>query len=223
MHLLAELNYNVVVTMKALISIFLSIIFLVSPVQASEDTEELKKYVENLIDEGYKLVHDKKITESERHKKSSRLIRSHLYLDWMAKYTLGRNRRVIPALKIAEFAKIYSKFVVKVYADLSSNYNGEKAVLKNVKQIDDDMFIVNMEIVRPSGQQPIKIDYLVHKLANKTKDPYRIGDIITEGISILNSQQSEFNSVITSNGIDALIMDLEARVKKSEETAVKLK
>jgi phospholipid transport system substrate-binding protein len=203
--------------MKSLLSILLSIIFFVSPVQASGDTEELKKYVENLIDEGYKLVHDKNITAVERHKKSSILIRSHLYLDWMAKYTLGRNRRVISSQKVEEFTRIYSKFVVKVYADLSSNYNGEKAVLKNVKQIDDDMFIVNLEIVRPSGQQPIKIDYLVHKLNNKTKEPYRISDIITEGISVLNSQQSEFNSVITSSGIDALIADLESRVDKSDE------
>ena len=135
----------------------------------------------------------------------------------MAKYTLGRNRRTLSSEKITEFIKTYSKFVVKVYADLSSNYNGEKAVLKSVRQIDDDMFIVNMEITRPSGQQAIKIDYLVHKLENRTRDPYRISDIITEGISVLNSQQSEFNSVISSGGIDALIEDLERRMIKPED------
>ena len=205
--------------MRAIASIFLSLIFFISPVYASNDaeSEDLKKYVEDLIDEGYKLVHDKNLTESQRYRKSSRLIRSHLHLDWMAEYTLGRNRRMISDKKIAEFAKIYSQFVVKVYADLSSNYNGEKAVLKNVKKIDDDMFIVNMEIVRPSGQQPVKIDYLIHKLENGTKNPYRIGDIITEGISILNSQQSEFNSVISSRGIDALITELKQKLEKPEE------
>lgn len=202
--------------MKAVASILFSILFFALPVSANNDTEDLKKYVEDLIDEGYKLVHDESLTAVQRHKKSSRLIRSHLYLDWMAKYTLGRNRRIISDDKIAEFARIYSKFVVKVYADLSSNYSGEKAMLKNVKQIDDDMFIVNMEIVRPSGQHAIKIDYLIHKLENKTKRPYRIGDIITEGISILNSQQSEFNSVISSRGIDALILDLKQRLEKPQ-------
>ena len=207
--------------MKTVISIFLSIIIFIVPVQASEDTDELTKYVENLIDDGYKLVHDESLTDAQRHVKSSRLIRSHLYLDWMAKYTLGRNRRIIPSEKIAEFVKVYSKFVVKVYADLSSNYNGEKAVLKTVRQIDDDMFIVNMEITRPSGQPAIKIDYLVHKLENNTKEPYRIGDIITEGISVLNSQQSEFNSVISSGGIDALIIDLQSRMVKPEDVEQK--
>ena len=203
--------------MRAVATIFLSLIFFASPVYASSDTEELKKYVEDLIDEGHKLVHNKTLTESQRYKKSSELIKSHLHLDWMAKYTLGRNRRIISDDKIAEFTKIYSKFVVKVYADLSNNYNGEKAVLKNIKKVDDDMFIVNMEIVRPSGQQPVKIDYLVHKLENQPSNPYRIGDIITEGISILNSQQSEFNSVISSRGIDVLIAELKKKIERPEE------
>lgn len=206
-----------IVKMQNILSVFLFIIIFIAPVQASEDTEELRRYVENLIEEGYKLVNDKSLTDAQRHEKSSRLISAHLHLDWMAKYTLGRNRRVISREKIAEFVKVYSKFVVKVYADLLSNYNSEKAILTRVKQIDDDMFIVNMEITRPSGQTAIKIDYLVHKLDNDTKDPYRIGDIITEGISVLNSQQSEFNSVISSGGIDALIADLKSRILKPEK------
>lgn len=207
--------------MRAIATIFLSLIFFTSPACASSDTEDLRKYVENLINEEYELVHDSTLTESQRYKKTSELIQSHLHLDWMAKYTLGSNRRIISDDKIAEFTKVYSKFVVKVYADITNNYNGEKAVLKNIKQVDDDMFIVNTEIVRPSGQQPVKVDYLIHKLENQSNNPYRVGDIITEGISILNSQQSEFNSVISSRGIDTLIVELKRKVEKSKENKKK--
>lgn len=63
----------------------------------------------------------------------------------------------------------------------------------------------------------MKIDYLIHKLENETKNPYRIGDIITEGISVLNSQQSEFNGVISSREIDALITELKQKLEKPEE------
>lgn len=207
--------------MRAIAKIFLSLIFFVSPACASSDTEDLRKYVENLINEGYELVHDKTLTESQRYQKTSKLIQEHLNLDWMAKYTLGRNRRIISDDKIAEFIRVYSKFVVKVYADLTNNYNGEKAVLKNIKKVDDDMFIVNTEIVRPSGQQPVKVDYLIHKVEGQPNDPYKIGDIITEGISILNSQQSEFNSVISSRGIDALIEELKKKIEKTAESKQK--
>ncbi len=209
--------------MKAIISSLFVFLLFASPaasaIKHNAETEALKKYTEDLIDDGYNIFNNKKFSEDDRHKKFSRLIRSHLYLDWMAKYSLGRHRRTIDKEKIAEFAKIYAKFVVKAYADLSSTYNGEKAMLKRIKQIDDDMFIVNMEVLRPGSQSPIKIDYLVHKLENKTKDPYRISDIITEGISILNSQQAEFNSVISSRGIDALISDLKIRSEGNKKTA----
>ena len=200
--------------MRAIALIFLSLIFFISPAYASNDVKNLKKYVEDLINEGYELVHNNSLTTAQRYENTSELIRSYLYLDWMAEYTLGRNRRMMSSEKIAEFTTIYSKFVVKVYADLSSSYNGEKAILTNVKQIDDNMFIVNMEIVRPACQQSIKMDYLIHKLENQSTDPYKIGDIITEGISILNSQQSEFSSVISLRGIDALIKELNQKIEK---------
>jgi phospholipid transport system substrate-binding protein len=198
--------------MKTIIAVLLSLIFLTPSVRA-DDTQELKSYVENLINEGYKIVSDENLSQPQKYKKSSILIKSNLYLDWMAKYVLGRNRRVISDDKITEFIKIYSDFVVKVYADLSGNYDGEKAILKNVKKVDDNMFIVSMEIERPSGQSAVRVEYLVHKLENKTKNPYLVGDVITEGISILNSQQSEFNSIISSQGIDVLIMDLKKRLE----------
>ena len=203
-----------VTNMRIIISLLLIFLSFISPVNADEDTKKLKQYLETLIDDGYKLFHDQSLSGADRVKESSKLIQSNLYLDWMAKYTLGHHRRNISKEKIKEFSKVYSDFVVTAYADLAQNYDGEKAVLKNIKKIDDNMFIVNMEVVKPGSQLPIKIDYLVHKLKNK-KTPYLIGDIITEGISILNSQQSEFNSVISTRGIDALITDLRSRANKS--------
>ncbi len=201
-----------------IVSVILLIISLVCQTAygaSEEDTKKLKAYVEELIQEGSDLVNDKSLSDKERQVKSSTMIKSHLYLDWMAKYTLGRHRRALSEAQIKEFVRVYSLFVVKAYADLTTNYKGEKAVLTNIKQIDDDLFIVNSELVRPGAQSPIKVDYLVHKIKDNKKDPYLIGDIITEGISILNSQQSEFNSVISSHGIDWLIADLEKRVQSS--------
>jgi len=190
---------------------------------SEEDTKKLKAYVEELIQEGSDLVNDKNLSEKERRVRSSAMIKSHLYLDWMAKYTLGRHRRAISEAQIKEFVKVYSLFVVKAYADLATNYKGEKAVLTHIKQIDDDLFIVNSEIVRPGSQSPIKVDYLVHKIEGSKKDPYLIGDIITEGISILNSQQSEFNSVISSHGVDWLIADLKKRAQSNANIAASAK
>ena len=193
-------------------TIILIFLFTISTAQASQDTNDLKIYVEQLINRSYTIFNDSTLSDTEKNIKVRELIGSHLHLDWMANYALGRYRRNLPPETLKKFVKVYSRFVIKAYADLSSSYSGEKAILKNIRKIEDDMFIVNMEILRPSGQPPIKVDYLVHKINSNKEDPYRISDIITEGISMLNSQQAEFHSVISSRGIDSLIDELNNRM-----------
>lgn len=184
----------------------------------TDETAELRIYVERLIQQGYDLVNDQKLTKEQQKQKSSELIKTHMHLDWMAQYTLGRHKRQLSKEQLNQFIKVYSNFVVKAYTDLTMNYKGEKAVLTNVKQIDDDLFIVNTEFIRPGAQSPIKVDYLIHEV-NSKEDRFLVGDIITEGVSILNSQQAEFDNTISTYGIEKLITDL----KKKAETGTPIK
>ena len=181
----------------------------------NNEKADLKIYVENLMQQGYDIFHDASLNDQDRKNKASELIRSHLYFDWMANYSLGRFRKKVPDAKIQEFINTYTNFVVKAYTDLTLNYHGEKGIFKSIKKIDDNLFMVSTEILKPDTGSSIKVDYLVHKIADG-KTPYLVGDIITEGISILNSQQSEFNGILIKRGIDGLIADLESKIKKGE-------
>lgn len=203
--------------MKKIVALFL-LVMAAMPVTATEVNEEelLKNYVKNLINDGYNLFNNDKISEEERSQRTAKLLRENLHLEWMAKYSLGRHRRTLSKAKVKEFTKVYSRFVVKAYVDLTQHYKGERANLRTVKQIDDDMFIVKMEILKPGTNSPVKVDYLVHQLEHLPGQPFKVGDIITEGISILNSQQAEFNSIIQNQGIDALIADLTEKVERNE-------
>lgn len=205
--------------MRAVLSILLMLVIAAPNIYAgtSGNKADLKLYVERLLQEGYNIFRESG-SEQEIKKKSAEFIRAHLYFDWMAKYSLGRYRKKTSEDKINKFIEVYTDFIVKAYSDLTSNYNGEKAVLRNIKEIDENLFMVSTEIIKPDSNSSIKIDYLVHKIEDKNT-PYLVGDIITEGISILNSQQSEFNSILTNGGIDALIADLQKRIVKGEAKA----
>jgi phospholipid transport system substrate-binding protein len=199
--------------MKKLTSFLLILFIAILPARAEDqDSQELKLYVENLIANGYALLNNKDLDKQERIRQSSLLIKENLYLDWMAKYSLGRHRRSLSQDMIDQFTNVYSNFIVKVYSDLASHYSGEKAVIKTIKQIDEDMFIVNMEILKTNSAVPIRVEYLVHKFTNPNRNIYKVADVITEGISILNSQQSEFNSVISNQGIEYLINNLSQKI-----------
>ena len=43
-------------------------------------------------------------------------------------------------------------------------------------------------------------------------------DFIAEGISLIETQRSEFNSAISKNGLDSFLDDLEERVRILKET-----
>ncbi|MFK7967758.1 MAG: phospholipid-binding protein MlaC [Rickettsiaceae bacterium] len=200
--------------MKIINIILLSIFVYIAPVNAQDDVEKLKVYVDNLITQGYDIVNDPTLTEDQKITRSSALISANLYLDWMAQYSLGRNKRSLSTQKMQEFTEVYSKFVVRAYAELSKNYSGVKAAIKKVTKVTDNAFIINMEILTTGSDIPVKVDYLVHKLTKTKQTSYKVGDIITEGVSILNSQQSEFNSIISNQGIDALIDNLKEKLSK---------
>ncbi|MGV2432156.1 MAG UNVERIFIED_CONTAM: ABC transporter substrate-binding protein [Rickettsiaceae bacterium] len=66
--------------------------------------------------------------------------------------------------------------------------------------------MVKTHIVKNAGD-PIRVDYLVYDNAGN----YKVRDIITEGISLVNSQRSEYNDVIENHGIEYLISELKKR------------
>jgi phospholipid transport system substrate-binding protein len=136
----------------------------------------------------------------------------NLDLEWMAKYSLGRHRKELNMPQIKDFTKIYSTYVIKTYSDLVRNYKGQKAVIKKVAQLDKSEFIVKTEVVQ-NGQPPLKVDYLVRNISTNAKKPIlRISDIITEGVSMVNSQQAEFNSIFSNEGFDSLVNQLKKKI-----------
>ena len=182
------INLGIVMKVINRILLYICILSYNPMAYADEETEKLKVYVNNLITDGYNIVNDANLSAADKVNRSSTLIRANLHLDWMAKYTLGRHKKNLSAGKIKEFTEVYSKFIVQAYADLSKNYSNVKAVVKKVNKVDDNVFLVSMEIFKKDSDSPVAVDYLVHKLVNAKQNPYKVGDIITEGVSILRDR-----------------------------------
>jgi len=205
--------------MKLVIPVLLFLFFINADIalargNKSDEAVSLKAYTEKLISEGYDVMNDPAVSREDRLKFSEQFVRKNLYFPWMAKYTLGRYRKTISNDKIEEFTEIYSKFVIQAYTDLAKNYNGQKAVVKDVRVVDENLFMVESEIIKPGASSAIRVEYLVHKLdLPQNQEPYRVGDVITEGVSILNSQQAEFANILADQGIDALIENLKNKLE----------
>lgn len=183
---------------------FIFVTFLALKVTATDANVELEKYTYGLINEASDMLSNKQLTEAEKVSRARDLLSGNLALEWMAKYTLGRYKRTLSSSQINEFVKVYSNYVIDIYSGMAKNYKGQKAAVIQSKKLDDTKFIVKMQINQPNGQRSIKVDYLV--LVEGAK--FKVGDIITEGVSMINSQQDEFGSVISGKGFDYLLKDL---------------
>lgn len=168
-------------------------------------------YVDGLMNAFFAITQDVKLNEQDKINKARSLLETNLDFEWMSKFVLGRYRRDMPDQDLKDFVQVYKVYLINTYADAVRQYKGETIVIKNVHQLSEDEFVVKTAISK-LDQDPMFVDYLIRHSANGAYDkPYKVFDVVTEGVSLISSQQAEFGSIIGSKGIRALIGDLKRK------------
>ncbi|MBP7190625.1 MAG: ABC transporter substrate-binding protein, partial [Rickettsiaceae bacterium] len=148
-------------------------------------------------------------SSDEKVSKVKPLLLENLDVEWMAKFTLGRHRKGLSQQQIGNFTSIYRSYLLASYSGAVKQYNGQKVQVYNIQNISDTEYMVKTKIVR-EGQDPLLIDYGVRVYPGAL---YKVFDVVTEGVSMITSQQSEFTNIITSDGFDSLGKELSERIK----------
>ncbi|MCC8369666.1 MAG: ABC transporter substrate-binding protein [Rickettsia endosymbiont of Oxypoda opaca] len=173
--------------------------------------EGLSDYITKLVSEASSTLNDPNLTQDVKIAKARSLISSNLDFEWMANYTLGRQgRKGLSPEQTKEFISVYSKYVTKAYTDLIKDYKGEQPKITGVRQSGSTStdFIVTMNIVSNTGQEPIRVEYLVRQIKNGGKNTFKVSDIVTEGVSLISAQQQEFTNTLQTEGFDKLVENL---------------
>ena len=134
----------------------------------------------------------------------------------VGRFVLGRHWRTASKEQRRDYMAIFVDFIVRVYASRFDSYGGELFTARSVIDDESGDKIVRAQIVRPSGHDPIGIDFRVRM----RDEGYKVIDVIVEGISMLHTHRVEFASVVNRKGIDGLLSDLRARVETPVENAV---
>jgi len=98
------------------------------------------------------------------------------------------------------FVPVFRDYLITSYAQVFTLYNKQKVEFEPKKNISSKTKIlaVKTTILEP-GRNPIDISFKVRK--NKKTKQWKAFDMIAEGISLLDSKQSELNGVIRQNGL----------------------
>ena len=133
----------------------------------------------------------------------------------VGRFVLGRHWRTATKEQRREYMAVFVDFIVRVYASRFDSYGGELFTARSVIDDESGDKIVRAQIVRPSGGDPIGVDFRVRM----RDEGYKVIDVSVEGISMLHTHRVEFASVVNRKGIDGLLSDLRARVEAPVEDA----
>lgn len=190
----------------AIISLFMVIVFAFSA-QASEGSA--RKFTENTANKAVKVLASNK-SDDAKVKSLEKLFVNAVDTGWIGRFVIGKYWRDLSKAQQKDYLSSYKKFLVKYYtANFQEYAEGTKFEVTKTKALKQKgQYIISMNINRPKDPQPVKVDYRVRQKSGKSQ----IIDIVVEGISLLNTQRSEFASVIQRKGAAHLIDQLKAKL-----------
>ena len=125
--------------------------------------------------------------------------------DRMAKMVLGRSiwTQITPTQR-EKFSSEFIRLVVNTYSSALANYTDEEIRFMPLRDsLAKKRIQVSSQIIRREGP-PILVAY---RLLN-TKSGWKVYDLIVEGVSLIQSYQSQFRAEIANNGFDKMLANL---------------
>ena len=174
----------------------------VPPAQAADDPSKL---IETVSAEVIALI--KNTPAGPEREAGIRKVLEHSFdLPEMARAALATHWDATDEPQRERFLKAVVAAEAKAYSERFGQYGGQTLAIGKIYQRKNGSTIVESKLNQTSGQ-PIKVDWEVKN--------DRITDVKIEGVSMVFTRRSDFNSYISNHGgkVEPLIEELEARAK----------
>lgn len=133
----------------------------------------------------------------------------------IGKWVLGRYWRKATDSEKEEYLKLFEDFIIVTYANRFKDYSGTDITLTVTESLtkNDQDAIVRSQIIRPQSAEPILIDWRVKGNHN---EEIKVVDVLIAGVSMSQTQRSEFASVIKRNSgeVSGLIEALKTKTSQ---------
>ena len=130
----------------------------------------------------------------------------YIDFEYATRLAVGRSWRQASPEQKTRLVTEFRNMLVRTYSNSIQAYEGQTLkVLPSRGKGDNsaDEATVRTQFVRAGGQ-PLPIDFQMHKGGNG----WKVYDIVVEGVSLVLTYRSEFDSIVKQQGIDGLIQAL---------------
>ena len=143
----------------------------------------------------------------------------HFNFNAMTALAMGQSWNKATPEQKKRMTEEFRTLLVRTYASALAAYSEQKFDFRplRAKPTDTDV-TVQVRVLQP-GAQPVPIDYSMEK----TAAGWKVYDVMVGGVSLVANYRTEFNNVVRSDGIDALIKSLAAKNKSLEGAGLEKK
>jgi phospholipid transport system substrate-binding protein len=197
------------VASAAAITVFVPGLAVASGEEAAAAENPAARLVQTTADQVIEIVKTK--TGTMREAGIKRLLESDFDLNYMGRLSLGTHWNTATPEQRARFLKASASAEAHAYAQRFGQYLGQTLTVGRVTSRPNGSLIVDSKLNQTDGE-PVAIQWEVRNEGLGL----RIVDVKTEGVSMVMTRRSDYNSYIQSHGgqVQPLIDELEARAKR---------
>ncbi len=201
---------------KLLAACFACMLFFVgTAVHAVDLTKSPDVLVEEVTNDVLTQIKDHPELRNSDSKAINQLVDQHIlpYVDFprMTRMAVGPQWRSATAGQKEEIQRLFRELLITVYSGALKEASDYKVSLKRNTIAPDDNLVIIRSVLTASQRDPIQLDY---RLVKDKQNQWKIFDVNVGGVWMVENYRSQFASVLSNGGIDALIKQLRDRTKK---------
>lgn len=161
-------------------------------------------FIDQISQEAIQIIQAKNDAEDLKVRRLNRLFDRAVDTDWIAKFVMGRHWNQLTDTQKTSYTEVFQKYLANQYVPKFQEYNNQKYKIHKATSEQKGEYTV-MTTIYLDGKTPISVNYKLHM---NHKKQLQIFDVVAEGISLVNTQRSEFGSVLSRKGPEFLITAL---------------
>lgn len=181
------------------------------PAKAGDFGSKAEAFIQDLADNAINAMRSAE-SDEKRLAELRKLLNEGFDIRAIGKWVLGRYWRVASDTEKEEYLELFEEFILVTYGNRFNDYAGDDVTFKVVESLvqDDRDAVVRSEVLRPNASEPILVDWRIKADQN---NEMKIVDVKVAGVSMSQTQRSEFASVIKNNGgkVSGLIKALRSK------------
>ncbi len=192
----------------------LGIILLSASAANASDNTKCTSFSNTMTKKAVDIFHDTKSSEQQKKMSLAKLFDDTVDTDWIGQFVLGRYWKDSSAGDQKEYLETYSDYLTMTYISKFKEEQGfgvDNIKLVRIVPLEAKRFEAKTLIQR-EGEADMAVDFMLEEMANDC----RVHDIKIEGVSLLSTQRSEFQTIGRSSGIKGVTAAMKKRLAASK-------